>query len=71
MVAVVVPKQVASQLAEVCTDTRLVMSIVEDELLLPPPLPDGEVAVAEATEDRTALTSVTPVIAIVVVTDTW
>ena len=63
MAAAVVVKQAPVQNPGTCTDTREVMSM--DAVLLPPP------AVAEPTAERTALTSVTPMIESEVVTDTW
>ena len=63
MAAAVVVKQAPVQNTGTCTDTREVMSM--DAVLLPPP------AVAEPTAERTALTSVTPMLESDVVTDTW
>ena len=63
MAAAGVVKQAPVQNTGTCTDTREVMSM--DAVLLPPP------AVAEPTAERTALTSVTPMIESEVVTDTW
>ena len=63
MAAAVVVKQAPVQNTGTCTVTREVMSM--DAVLLPPP------AVAEPTAERTALTSVTPMIESEVVTDTW